>query len=282
MLLENNVFVRRKGNEYVSLVKEPASKIVLVCFHFAGGSAQSFLPWKRFCTGVCDLVVAELPGRGRRYGESFFSSMTEAAANFADAYGELSNKHCVFFGHSLGALLAFETARELSARGIASPRRLLVSARAGPDWYPASVGLPELTDTALMKYLRELRGTPQAVLENSGFMQMMMPIIRADLELIYRYEHSPGASLSIPVDVIGAIKDEFVSFESLLRWREATTGDFRLQMVEGGHFTLLAKPDNVYDILNEELRMRLGSMSYQGGQPNYGTGGIFVGRGLPQ
>lgn len=239
------------SSNYVTLVTEPTSETALICFHFAGGSAQSFITWKPFSAEVCDLIVAELPGRGRRFGETTFSSISEAATCFADAYKGLSKKNCIFFGHSLGAILAYETARELYSRGSVVPSRLIVSARSAPCISPASIGLPELSDSALLTYLRDLQGTPQVVLENKSLMDLMTPVLRADLELIYGYEYQPSPPFNIPINVIGGTDDKFVSFESLLKWREVTTGEFHLQMIKGKHFTVLKQPDKVYEIINE-------------------------------
>jgi medium-chain acyl-[acyl-carrier-protein] hydrolase len=245
-----NSIVSPTGMEFVTLVKEPDSDVRLICFHFAGGSAQSFLPWRQPSTGVCELLAAELPGRSRRYNESFSISVLDAAEHFADTYTKLEPKKCVFYGHSLGALLAYETARILAERGFSGPNKLIVSSRSGPVSFPVSIGLPELSDISLMKYLRDLQGTKQSVLENKMLMEMMLPIIRADLEIIYGYEHCNNPVLGIPVDVIGAIDDHHCPFESLLDWRNVTSKAFNLQMIPGGHFAPIAHPDIVLKIVN--------------------------------
>jgi medium-chain acyl-[acyl-carrier-protein] hydrolase len=247
--LKNNI-VSPTGTEFVTLVKQSSSDVRLVCFHFAGGSAQSFLSWRQPSTEVCELLAAELPGRSRRYNESFSTSILDAAERFADAYAKLEPKKCVFYGHSLGALLAYETARILAERGASGPNRLIISSRSGPVSFPVSIGLPELSDASLMKYLRDLQGTRQSVLENKMLMEMMLPIIRADLEIIYGYEYCNNPILAIPVDVIGAIEDHHCPFESLLDWRNVTSKAFNLHMIQGGHFAPIAHPDIVLRIVN--------------------------------
>jgi medium-chain acyl-[acyl-carrier-protein] hydrolase len=237
--------------EFVPLLKDAAANVRLVCFHFAGGSAQSFLPWRQPSTDVCELLAVELPGRSRRYNEPFVPSIRDAAASFAEAYLKLEPKPCVFYGHSLGALLAYETARILKNEKTAAPDRLIVSSRAGPGYFPVSVGLPELSNDSLMKYLRDLQGTKASVLENKMLMDMMLPIIRADLEMIYAYQYDNGARLDIPVDVIGAIDDQHCPFELLLDWKSITSGQFNLHMIPGGHFAPIAQPDIVLDVVKD-------------------------------
>lgn len=235
--------------EFVPLLKDSAAKVRLVCFHFAGGSAQSFLPWRQPSTAVCELLAVELPGRSRRYNEPFAPSIFDAAARFADAYAKLEPKKCVFYGHSLGALLAYEAARILAKAGTGSPDRLIVSSRAGPGNFPVSVGLPELSDASLMKYLRELQGTKASVLENKMLMDMMLPIIRADLEMIYAYQYDNESRLNIPIDAIGAIDDIHCPFELLLGWKNITSSQFNLHMIPGGHFAPIFQPDIVLGVV---------------------------------
>jgi len=228
--------------DWVTLLQADAP-VRLVCFHFAGGSAQSFFPWRVLSDGACELIAAELPGRNRRYHEPFCSSILEAAESFAQTFSRLPPKPTVFYGHSLGALLAYETTRELSQLGQMMPQRLIVSSRAAPVKLPSSIGLPVLSDDALLSYLSDLRGTKTEVLKNKALMSMMLPIIRSDLQLIYDYQHQSSPFLEVPVDVIGAIDDVHCPLEWLLGWRDVTRGKFALHMIPGGHFAPLANPD---------------------------------------
>lgn len=240
-----------RGADFVPLLKAPQSNTRLVCFHFAGGSAQSFLSWRQPSSDICELVAAELPGRSRRYNESFTPSIMHAAERFADTYQKMETKRCVFYGHSLGALLAYETARVLAMRGMRGPHRLVVSSRSAPGSFPSSTGLPQLSNASLLKYLRDLQGTKESILENKMLMDMMLPIIRADLEIIYEYQHRSRPVLDIPIDVIGAIEDRHCPFELLLAWRNVTRGEFNLHMIPGGHFAPIAHPDIVLQVVNQ-------------------------------
>jgi medium-chain acyl-[acyl-carrier-protein] hydrolase len=240
-----------RGADFVPLLKSPNAAVRLICFHFAGGSAQSFLSWRQPSSDVCELIAAELPGRSRRYNENFTPSILHAAERFADACQQMETKRCVFYGHSLGALLAYETARVLARRGTRGPERLVVSSRSAPGSFPASTGLPELSNDALLKYLHDLQGTKQSILENKMLMDMMLPIIRADLEIIYKYRHRSHPLLDIPLDVIGAIDDRHCPFELLLAWRNVTRNTFQLHMIPGGHFAPIAHPGIVLQIINQ-------------------------------
>lgn len=223
----------------VQWLADAAAPVSLVCFHCAGGSAQSFFPWKKPATGLCELYAVELPGRARRLREPFAHSVDLQADRFAEQCRALPDKPLVLFGHSLGALLAYETARRLLAEGERRPVALLVSSRQSPDWLPACAGLPELNDQALRDYLTDLSGTPREVLENKAMMDIAVPILQADLTLILDYRHQHSRPLEIPVRVFGAIDDPQVRYESLLAWQRVSGANFSLHMIDGGHFAVM-------------------------------------------
>jgi medium-chain acyl-[acyl-carrier-protein] hydrolase len=243
------VLHKKKGADYIPIFVNPLSTMVLVCFHFAGGSAQSFFTWRDADKNGFDLFAAELPGRGRRTREAFVDSIPELAMNLADSMSTLPNKPYVFFGHSLGALIAYETARVLIARGHHGLTKLIISARQSPDCISVSEGLPLLDEGSLTSYLRNLAGTPEVVLKNEDLMRMVIPILRADLELIYNHKHVPSKAMDIPIITIGAINDDYVTFESLLGWGNMTTAAFQLHMIKGGHFAIMDNPEKIFDLI---------------------------------
>lgn len=237
---------------FVVLASNPAAERTLVCFHYAGGSAQAFYRWRAACGRAYTLVAGELPGRGRRQKEPFIGSIEEAANAFAQSCTRLPQTEVVFYGHSLGALVAFETARALNRMGRPGPRRLIVSCRAAPGSAQSLASLPNLSDAALVQYLQDLKGTPETVLRNEALMRMALPVLRADLKLIYDYRYSPAPELEIPIDVIGTVEDRWAPIEVLLEWRKVTRARFGLRMISGGHFAPVSSPSAVLDILDRD------------------------------
>lgn len=235
--------------DFVPIRQHPTSRAALVCFHFAGGSAQTFYRWREQVDGECDVFAVELPGRGRRTREPFATHVQELARHLAQRCTLLPDKPWIFFGHSLGALLAYETVRALAALNLPVPCHLFVSARQCPDWLPVCSGLPALDDRALHDYLASLDGTPDEVLASKEMMGLIIPTLRADLQLIYQHQHSPGPALDIPIDAIGAIDDDYVRYESLLGWQRSTRLEFRLRMIEGGHFALMDQPGPLFELV---------------------------------
>jgi len=242
----------------VHWLADAAAPLNLVCFHCAGGSAQSFFPWKPAAAGLCELYAVELPGRARRLREPFAASLATLADTFARQCRDLPDKPLLLFGHSLGALLAYETARRLLADGTRRPLALLVSSRQSPDWLPVCAGLPELDDQALRDYLAELAGTPREVLENKAMMDLAVPVLQADLQLILDYRHAHQGPLDIPLWVFGGMQDRQVTYESLLAWQRLGGAGFALRMIEGGHFAVMERMEWVFEVVRGVLLPRPG------------------------
>ncbi|ODA67377.1 Linear gramicidin dehydrogenase LgrE [Methyloligella halotolerans] len=239
------------GAGFVPLGVNPGGTCRLVCFHYAGGSAQTFFPWTKLLPEDYALLAAELPGRGRRRDAPFVPSIRSAAQQLAEAWGPYGDLPAIFYGHSLGALLAYETARALKSRGQTLPELLVVSSRAAPGSPTSTHTLPALSDGDLRRYLESLEGTPRAVLDSKPLMKRAIPMLRADLQLIYDYRHEPGPALDIPIHVIGAIDDPFAPLECLLEWRSVAPAGFRLQMQGKGHFSPMRTPNAVMQAVED-------------------------------
>ena len=215
----------------------PHTAVRLVCFPYAGGGSWAFRRWGALAASV-EVCAVELPGRGRRMAEPPIrrtASLVPLIARGLEAHLDLP---CAFFGHSLGAVLAFEVARLLHRTSGVSPLHLFVSGREAPqlpDDGPKYHGLP---DEELKSVLRDLNGTPAEVLENADLMGLMLPVIRADLELSETYSYASGIPLDCPITAFGGRRDATVRPDRLLAWGELTTASFAVRLFEGDHFFL--------------------------------------------
>lgn len=235
-------FVAINKSEAITIHAPADAQVTLVCFHFAGGSAQSFYKWKDKLPTKVKLVSLEYPGRARRLKETYAESIPALAKILTASCHNLCQDPCIFIGHSLGALVAYETAQNLAQQNLNSPIALIASARNSPSWLPVSSGLPELDLDSLKDYLRNLEGTPKEVIDNDALMAMALPILRADLAMIYGYQHQHNRALDLPIHVIGAEDDNFVTFEALLAWQTLSRQKIQLKMISGGHFSLIDDP----------------------------------------
>lgn len=202
---------------------------------YAGGSAQSFFAWKPLLEGRVSLWALELPGRGRCFGQPMPSSLVALAQGLAHTLHAHGVQPDLVFGHSLGALISFELLRAMRAHGRGLPAAAMMTGRIAPS-KPTAFGLPRFTRGDLIDYLRDLGGTPDSVLHNDAVIDMMLPVLQQDLELIAGYDYARAAPLDIDMTTAGGFDDDRVPLSGLLGWRDECTGRFALHMHPGGHF----------------------------------------------
>ena len=236
----------------------PAAAIRLFCFHYAGGSAQVFHDWPRHLPPIVEMGAIQLPGRGHRLGEPHVRRLAPLCRIAAQELLPYLDKPFVFFGHSMGALLCFETARSLRRENRRQPARLFVSATEAPHRRSMDEPLSGLPRSALVKKLHELDGTPVEVLQNDELLDLMLPTIRADFELCETYEYRPELPLECPMTIYGGLEDHEVEAERLAAWSEMTVGACEVQMFPGGHFYIDSSRAIFLQIFADDLlRLRL-------------------------
>lgn len=207
----------------------------LFCFPYAGANAMVFRTWPADLPPDVELSVAQLPGRGLRIREASITRIEPLVEALGQAL-EPSSVPFVLFGHSMGGLVAFMLCRWLRARGWPAPMHLFVSGRRAPQIPDSFPPVGELTDAYLLARLRRYGGTPEEILAEPELLQMILPIFRADLELLGAHRHVPAEPLDLPLTALGGTEDEQASPARLEGWREHTRGPFVLRLVEGGHF----------------------------------------------
>lgn len=237
------------------LVRAPASKarIRLFCFAYAGGSAFNFLPWRAALDPSIDICAVQLPGRGARIADPPIASMPVLLKMMAPAITEHSQLPFAFFGHSVGALIAFELARYLQLHGVAGPKRLFMSGCQAPQYRSPTRKLHELPDAAFLDELRSYNGTPVEVLENRQLMELLLPTIRADFALAENYAYRSGPLLQAPISVFAGKDDDNKAPGQVDGWARETADDCRINWFEGGHFFVNTARDAVIKQLDAEL-----------------------------
>lgn len=231
----------------------PAPRLRLVCFSHAGGSATGYLPWQGQLGDGVDVVAVQLPGRGGRFGEPCYTAIAPLAAVLAEEIAADAAVPFAFFGHSLGALLAFETARRLRDMRAPQPLLLVASGCDAPRYRTAPRKLHLLDDAGLTEALRAYDGTPPEVLANAELMALLLPMIRADFTLVDTYAAPSGPALDLPIAVFAGRQDEPDRTTHVERWREETTGSFSLHWFDGGHFFLHSAQEQVLRRLAADL-----------------------------
>jgi surfactin synthase thioesterase subunit len=227
----------------------PAAARRLVVFPSAGSGANAYRSWAEAVPNALELVVAQLPGRETRFREPLVRDLPSLIEAALPALASACDRPFALFGHSFGALIAFELARRLPDRARGFLRHLAVAGRCAPRAVPGKI-LHRLSDDDLRQELAGLGGTPAAVLADHALMAVLIPVIRADLFMTETYAFSPGRVLACPIAAFGGRTDPFTDEATLGRWQEETTGPFTLRMFDGGHFFVQEDPSFLSTLLS--------------------------------
>ncbi|MBM7173156.1 thioesterase [Streptomyces sp. G44] len=229
---------------------------LLVCFPHAGGSAAAYVELARALSAEFDVVSVQYPGRQDRFAEAPFTALgplVEAVAGeLADGPARDHGRPYALFGHSMGALVAFETARLLVRDGLPAPMRLFLSGRGGPLCHSGDVDKP-WDDAEVLADLHRLGGTDRTMLEDPDVLEMVLPALRADYRAVATYRWTGGEPLAVPVTALIGDRDPMVTVGEAQMWGEHTSGDFALKVFGGGHFYLTDRIGQVAAAVGEGL-----------------------------
>jgi medium-chain acyl-[acyl-carrier-protein] hydrolase len=229
----------------------------LFCFPYAGGNEAAYRNWQQKLPESIEVLPVQLPGRGSRIKEPPYSELRPLIHAASEALAAEMETPFAFFGHSMGGLIAFELARELRKQHGVQPVHLFISAKCSPRQRPADPAVGQLSDAALIEVLERYEGTPRELLNDPELMQLVLPIIRADMTLCDSYVYEPGPPLECPITVFGGLEDHVCSRPCLESWQEHTTGPFTLRMLPGGHFFINSWVAPVFEVIRRELKADL-------------------------
>ena len=230
-------------------------RLRLFCFPYAGGRPSVFRGWPERLPNGVELCAITLPGRGSRDHEAPESDIFSIASELADAIGQRSDARFAFFGHSMGALLAYEVARELRARGQALPVHLFLSARCAAHCVaPRTTPVDAMSNDDLVEHLTALGGTPREILNDSRVMNIIMPMIRADFRALDRWRYRRQRPLRIPISALAGRGDATVDVDSVREWRQHTESEFRFYILEGAHFFLHSEEPALLNLIVRTLQ----------------------------
>jgi medium-chain acyl-[acyl-carrier-protein] hydrolase len=237
---------RARPNEHAALR--------LFCFPYAGGGALAFRGWADHMPSSVEVCPVQPPGRETRMRETPFNQVLPLARAAAEAIGPYLDKPFAFFGHSMGALIAFEVARELRRKSGRLPVKLYVSGRVAPQLPLARTPhLHSLPEPEFKEALRGLGGTPDGVLEDEMLMGLLVPLLRADFAVNEAYTYVAEPPLACPIFAMSGLRDAEVDREGLDGWREQTDGGFGLRLFPGDHFYLNSAQQLLLQVLAQDL-----------------------------
>lgn len=230
-------------------------RATLICFPYAGGSASIFRAWKPFLPDWLGFLAVQPPGRESRFNEPLISNIESYAEQACSEIKKLgSQKKLVLFGHSLGAIAAFETALKLESAGV-SPALVIVSGRQYPGGASIRSASAHLPDDLFIASIARLNATAGNILENKDLLELLLPMLRADFTLSEQYQYDGMTRLNCPVLALGSNEDEWINRESIEGWRAMTLSQFEIHWFEGDHFYLNHHTQLLVDYLVKKIQL---------------------------
>ncbi len=232
----------------------PEAALQLLCFAYAGGSTRLYHPWGPALAPQIEVTVVNLPGRERRLGEPPIAAMDTLIPQLAAGVLPVLNRPFACFGHSLGALIAYELACYLRDHGHPQPRHLFVSGRPAPDYISPLSPLHPLPDDAFVAEVqRRYGGIPPQVVQERELLQMLLPALRADLQLAETYQHRPRPGLDCPVSALTGAADPLASERQMAGWSACTARGFEQRLIPGDHFFVQNHAASVIEFVRSRL-----------------------------
>lgn len=239
----------------------------LVCFPHAGGSASYFFPVSAALSPQLDVRAIQYPGRQDRRSDPFIDTIDGLADQLhlalRSVVGAPGGLPVVFFGHSMGAVLAFEVTRRFEAAGGPGPAVIIASGRRAPS-RTRDENVHLRSDEGIVKEMRTLGGTDSRVLSDPELLEMVLPAIRNDYRAVERYSREPDVRVAAPIVILTAHDDPRTTIEEALAWGEHTTGESELHTFAGGHFYLEQQQKDVLNVISRVVSERTAPVAAAG------------------
>ncbi|MGP1680942.1 MAG: thioesterase II family protein [Giesbergeria sp.] len=242
-----------KPDAWIRPYRTHGEQIRLICFPYAGGGPQVFQKWVEWLPASVGLYAVHLPGRGTRMCDAPIDQLGPIVSALVDALRPMQYLPFAFFGHSMGALLAFETARALRHSGSA-PRLLIVSGCRSPRLIEGREKMHNLSEESFIRKLAELGGTPAEVFQHKELLELLMPTLRADFAVIDSYNYTPTTPLNCPITALAGVQDDFAPASMMKEWQLETLGSFSMNRIQGQHFFIHDAEIEISSIVVRNIR----------------------------
>ena len=227
------------GNSFLRLGVRSAPRRRLFCMPYAGGGVAPYRLWFKSLPDDIEVVAVQLPGRESRLRETPLTSIAAMVDAVRPALDQKLDLPFAIFGHSMGALMAFELTVVLERSGMRAPTRLFVSARRSPEEPDPKPPVHALPEADFLDALQERYGAiPDAVRKEPELLELLLPVLRADIRAVETYAPTAGATVRCPVHVYGGAGDTHPRPAQLPRWERVVQQPITIRLFPGDHFYL--------------------------------------------
>ncbi|WP_194917889.1 thioesterase II family protein [Catenulispora rubra] len=229
-----------------------AGGIRLFCLPPAGAGASTFRGWPEMLGPGVQVTAIQLPGREDRIREPAYDRLDGLLDELVPVLAGALDGPYALFGHSMGALIAYEAARRLVAQGAPPPVHLFASAHGAPHAPYRRSYVSSLPEPEFKRAMMSLNEIPKAAIEEAAFLSLLLPTLRADFQLCETYRYADGEPLPCRLTaLVGA--DDDVSPMDLALWRELNTGPFRIRVIDGDVTFLVKHRRQVAEVVRAGL-----------------------------
>jgi medium-chain acyl-[acyl-carrier-protein] hydrolase len=230
----------------------PSAQLRLLCFAHAGGGPAAFRTWAEALPADVELLAVRLPGRDSRLRESAYTDWSALIEELRRALDPVYARPFALFGHSLGAMIAYELTCRLVRDGLAPAQLLLAGCRA-PHVARLVPALHDLPDAELVTGLQRFAGTPEEVLADRELLALFLPMLRADLELAETWPVSPPRPVPVPLVTFVGADDPMAPPEAVAGWSRYAQAGHTTCRLPGDHFFLHSARAAFLGLLNTHL-----------------------------
>ncbi|WP_161963880.1 thioesterase II family protein [Xanthomonas arboricola] len=244
----------RAAGSWLVRCSAPSAGERLFCFPYAGGNPYLFREWPALLDHAYELFALQAPGKGARILEPPCQTIAALIDGLMPVIEPmLAQRSFSFYGHSNGAVIAFELACRLQQRGLPMPRHLILTGSPAPWTRVQERDYLRMPDESFVQVLRDLQGTPEEVLADHELLRLVMPGLRADFAQgqSYRFEHP--IALDVATTLVHGEEDSF-EIERTLAWQQKLVRPATLHRMPGGHFFIHRHMSELIALVGRTLR----------------------------
>lgn len=213
----------------------PGAALRLICLPHAGSGAAVFHPFASLLPDSIEMMAVQLPGRETRLAEAPFRRMEPLIDALLHEIQGALRRPFAFFGHSMGALIAFELTRALRRHGMPLPQTVVVSGRRAPTVPNTEPPLHVLSDAAFVDALvKRYDAIPQVIRNEPELMALFVPVLKADFATFETHVHRDEAPLDCALGMYGGADDP--QTRQMEGWAGLFAGPASSRVFDGGHF----------------------------------------------